>query len=95
MRPMAALLGIILGSAVAMFAGLAMTGLVYLLLPEFSDRLAGEYRPLWTAVALSGLLAGVAAAAFVGEIRQRRWRSAALGALALSLAGFAAWYWPR
>ena len=95
MRPLAALLGIIMGSAVAMFAGLAMTGLVYLLLPEYSDRLAGEYRPLWTAVILSGMLATAAAMAFVGELRQRRWRHGAMLALAVFLAGFAAWYWPR
>ena len=51
MRPWATLLGVVMGSAVALFVGLAMTLVVYLLLPEFHDRLAGEFRPLLAAVA--------------------------------------------
>ena len=46
MRPLAALLGIVMGSSVALLAGLVMTLLVFLLLPEFRERLAPEFRPL-------------------------------------------------
>lgn len=95
MRPLAALLGILLGSAAAIFVGLALTLVVYLLLPEYRDRLAGEFPPLLRAVLASGLLSAAAAAAFVGELRGRPWRRIALAVLGLALAGFVAYYWPR
>ncbi|MDR2214906.1 MAG: hypothetical protein LBE59_03580 [Nevskiaceae bacterium] len=94
MRPLTALLGIVMGSLVAMFAGLAMTLAVYLLLPEYHDRLAGERLPLLKAVGWTACLAAVAALAFFGEIKDRRWKRAVQGALAVLLAAFAAAYWP-
>jgi hypothetical protein len=95
MKPMVALLGILMGSLVAMFAGLAMTLLVYLLLPEYRDRLAGEQGPLLRAVLWTAGLSAVAAAAFLGEIRARSWKRWAQLALALLLGAFAVAYWPR
>lgn len=95
MKPLAALLGIVMGSLVAMFAGLAMTLAVYLLLPEYHDRLSGEWGPLLRAVGWTAILSLVAAGAFLGEIRGRRWRRGAQVALGLMLAAFAAMYWPR
>lgn len=94
MRPLAALLGIILGSTVAMFAGLALTLVVYLLLPEYHERLSGEHAPLLKAVLWAALLAGVAAAAFIGEVKGRGWRRGAQAGLAVVLAAFAWYYWP-
>jgi hypothetical protein len=43
---MAVLLGIIMGSAVALTVSLTMSGIVFLLLPEYSARLASERLPL-------------------------------------------------
>ncbi len=43
MQPLVALLGIVMGSSVALLAGLAMTLAVFLLMPEFQERLSGEY----------------------------------------------------
>ena len=40
-----------------------MTLLVFLLLPEFHDRLAGEFRPLLQAIAWAALLTAASAAA--------------------------------
>jgi hypothetical protein len=95
MRPLTALLGVIMGSAVALLAGLVMTLLVYLLLPEFRDRLAGEFRPLLLAIAWAATLTAISATAFYGELRLRQWRFAArLGLLCVVLA--IGWhYWPR
>lgn len=83
-----------MGSAVALLAGLAMTTAVFLLLPEFSDRLHAEQRPLFTAVAWAVVLALVSSAAFVGEIKQRPWRRWVQVALVAFLGGMVWHYWP-
>lgn len=94
MRPLTALLGIVLGSAVAIFAGLSMTLVVYLLLPEYRDRLSGEFAPLLRAIGWTAVLSGAAAAAFVAELRQRPARRLLLLVL-LAIIGLFAWvYWP-
>ena len=94
MKPLTALLGIVLGSAVALAACLAMTGIVFLLLPEYSVRLAGERLPLLKGLLCSWSVAGVAAASFVGELRQRPWRRLPQAALLLMLALLGWLYWP-
>ncbi len=94
MRPWATLLGVVMGSAVALLVGLGMTLVVYLLLPEFHERLAGEFRPLLAAVAWAAALVGVSTCAFVGELREwprRYWVQVALAMLLLAY-GWA--YWP-
>ena len=93
-RPLAGMLGVVLGSAVAIFAGLTLTLVVYLLLPDQRERLSGEFVPLLKAVGLSGLLALAAAAAFIGEMQSRSWRRPALLLLAIVLVGFGWAYWP-
>jgi hypothetical protein len=94
MRPLTALLGVVMGSAVALLAGLFMTLLVYLLLPEFHDRLSGEYRPLLLSIAWAALLTAVSATAFYSELRSSSWRlPARLGLLCVM--GAVGWhYWP-
>lgn len=94
MRPWATLLGIVMGSTVAMLAGLTMTLAVYLLLPEFHDRLAGEFRPLLGAVAWAASLAGLSALSFIGELKGWRGRKVAQAGLAIALMGFGWSYWP-
>jgi hypothetical protein len=84
-----------MGSTVSIAAALLMTGVVFLLLPAYADRLADERVPLIVACTLSVILAGAAATSFYGELRTRRWRYAAHGALAVMLA-IALWtYWPK
>lgn len=94
MQPLAALFGIIMGSSVALLAGLIMTLLVFLLLPEFHERLAGEFRPLLQAIAWAALLTVTSAAAFIAQIKVRSWRMPAAGAMfaAVILVGW--YYWP-
>lgn len=94
MQPLAALFGIIMGSSVALLAGLIMTLLVFALLPEFHDRLSGEFRPLAKAVAWAMLLTVTSVAAFWGEIKRRAWRLWAALGMGLSLAMVTAYYWP-
>jgi hypothetical protein len=95
MRPLAVLIGIVMGSAVSLAVGLALTGVVFLFLPDPEARLAPEKAPLVQAVALFSVLAAIAAASFIGEVRNRSWRRLAHGALVLAL-GTAVWvYWPR
>ncbi|MBS0388934.1 MAG: hypothetical protein JSR15_10680 [Proteobacteria bacterium] len=71
-----------------------MTGIVFLLLPEYSARLAGEQWPLLKALAWSWSLALFAGASFVGELRGEPWRRAAQGLLTLIMAALAWRYWP-
>jgi hypothetical protein len=93
-QPLAALFGIVMGSSVALLAGLIMTLLVFLLLPEFQERLSGEFRPLLQAIAWAILLTATSAAAFLGQIRRYRWRMAAAVAMGISV-GLTGWhYWP-
>jgi hypothetical protein len=95
MRPLSVLLGIVMGSTVSIALGLFLTLVVFLLLPEYSLRLADERKPLLGALALSSALAVVSAGSFYGELRQRRWRVAAQIALALLLAVGTWLYWPQ
>jgi hypothetical protein len=83
-----------MGSSIALLAGLVMTLLVYLLLPEFHDRLAGEFPQLLQAVAWAALLAVVSALAFVGQLRLKPWRGATLSVLVAVLAAVGWRYWP-
>jgi len=95
MRPLVVLLGIVMGSTVSIAVALLLTGVVFLLLPEYGARLADESRPLMAACLLSVVLAGAAAASFYGELRSRGWRYAAHAGLAMMLT-VALWaYWPK
>jgi hypothetical protein len=95
MRPLVVLLGIVMGSTISIAVALLMTGVVFLLLPEYGERLAEERNPLLTACLLSVLLATAAAASFYGELRARSWRFAAHGALAVMLILSLWTYWPK
>lgn len=94
MQPLAALIGIVMGSSVAMFAGLVMTLAVFLLLPEYRDRLSGEFRPLLTAAAWAALLVGVSVAAFIGQVKRLSWRLWAQWGLAAAILLVGWNYWP-
>jgi hypothetical protein len=84
-----------MGSTVSIAAALLLTGVVFLLLPEYGERLAEERNPLLAACLLSVLLAAIATTSFYGELRIRSWRFAAHAALVAMLA-IALWtYWPK
>ncbi len=94
MQPLAALIGIVMGSSVALLAGLIMTLLVFLLLPEFHERLSGEFRPLLQAIAWAVLLVATSAGAFLGQVKNKSWRLPAALALAAAVSLVAWNYWP-
>jgi hypothetical protein len=94
MRPLTILLGIILGSAVAIAVALGMTAIVFLLIPEYGAQLSGERAPLLLGLAVSWGLSALAAAAFFGELRLRAWRRWPQALLAVVLLGLAWHYWP-
>ena len=95
MRPLTALLGILMGSAVALAVGLIMTWIVILFLSADEARFAPEHAALMRAIAVFTVFAAVSAASFYGELRERSWRPLAhLGTLAAF--GVAVWaYWPK
>jgi hypothetical protein len=95
MKPLAVLIGIVMGSAVSLAVGLLMTMTVILLIPEHADRLAAEKAPLVKAILLFTLLSTAAAASFYGEIRTRRWRFPAHAVMVAVLAAAIWMYWPR
>jgi hypothetical protein len=94
MKPLSVLLGIVAGSAVALAVALGMTGIVFLLLPEYSARLAAEQAPLLKGLAWSWSLAAVSAASFVGELKNAPWRRPAQCLLVVILALLARRFWP-
>ncbi|HEY6824263.1 MAG TPA: hypothetical protein VI195_07465 [Steroidobacteraceae bacterium] len=84
-----------MGSTVALAAGLLLTWIVILFLPEEQARFAPEHAALVRAVLVFTVFAAVTAGSFYGEQRERRWR---LAAHAATLAMFAVtvWlYWPK
>jgi hypothetical protein len=95
MRPLVVLLGIVMGSAVSIAVALLLTGLVFLLIPEYASRISEESRPLVLACVLSVALAAIAWASFYSELRVRSWRRSAHVAL-VAMVAIALWtYWPR
>lgn len=94
MQPLVALLGILMGSSVALLAGLVMTLSVFLLLPEFHERLQGEYQPLLQAIAWAALLTLASVTAFFATLRSRAWRMHAQLALVAAVVLVGWRYWP-
>ncbi len=94
MRPMAVLIAIIMGSAIALTVSLTMSAIVFMLLPEYSARLASERLPLMRALLWGWSLASVAGVSFVGELRGWRWRYATQVLLAAMLVTLGWVYWP-
>lgn len=95
MRPLVVLLGIVMGSTVSIAVALLLTGVVFLLLPEYAERLSDERGALVSACLLSVLLAAMAVTSFYAELRAKGWRFAAHGVLTLVLAGVLWVYWPK
>jgi hypothetical protein len=94
MRPLSILLGILMGSAIALTVSLTMSGIVFLLLPEYYGRLASERLPLLRGLLWSWSLAGVSITCFIGELRGWRWRFAPQLLLAGMIAVLLYAYWP-
>ena len=95
MRPLAALLAILTGSAIALASGLLLTWVVILFLPAEQARFAPEHAALVRAVLVFSAFAAVSAGSFYAEQRERRWRLAAHAAT-LAMFALTVWlYWPK
>ena len=95
MKPLALILGIVMGSSLALAVALGMSGIVFLLLPEYSSRLAAEQLPLLKGIVWSWSLTALSAASFIGELKGRRWRYPCQLLLLLLLSVLLWRYWPR
>jgi hypothetical protein len=95
MRPLAVLIGIVMGSAVSLAVGLLMVWITLLFLPDLAAQLAQERAPLGKAIAIFSLISASAAVSFYGELNLSRWRIAAHAATVALLAGAVWVYWPR
>jgi hypothetical protein len=94
MQPLTALIGIVMGSSIALLAGLSMTLVVFLMLPEYRDRLAGEFPALLQAIAWAVLLVASSVAAFLGQLKRLGWRVPAQAVLAAAILMVGWNYWP-
>lgn len=95
MRPLTVLIGIVLGSSVSIALGLGMVLIVFLILVDERPQLRDELAPLLMAVTLFTTLSALAAAAFLGTLRQRPWRHVAIVGLCGGLLLLGWIYWPR
>lgn len=95
MRPLTVLLGIIMGSSVAMAVSLAMTAIVFLLLGDAAARYRHDGAPLLRGLLWSWSAMAISVTAFYGMVRQRPWRAWAAGAVFLMLAVIGLVFWPR
>ena len=96
MRPLAVLIGIIMGSAFALFAGLALTWITLLFVPkDEAGELFGEQNTLVIAISVFAAVSLVSALSFYGQLRERRWRPLAHAATLASLAAAVWLYWPK
>lgn len=95
MRPLAVLIGILMGTAASIAFGLALVLAVFLILgPEYAQ-LKAERGPLLQAVGLFTPLTALAAFSFIGQLRQTTWRRWPLAALVAWLVLIVLIYWPR
>ena len=94
MRPLGFVTGVVLGSAASIALVLLMVVLVFAFAAGGQSPAGDEYPALLAAAGLFAVLAGAAAAAFVGQLRERSWRWAAQAAMWALLAAIAWYYWP-
>ena len=94
MHPFTVVLGVIAGSLLSLASGLLVVLAVFWLLRNDNARFAFELPELVRSTGLFIVLGALSAAAFLGQLRERRWRYAPQAGLWLGLA-FAGWYyWP-
>jgi hypothetical protein len=95
MRPFTVLIGIVLGSAASITFGLGAVLIVFFILAGEHPDLRHEMPQLLASLCAFGVLTAASAWSFLGQARDRSWRSWAHTATLLSLAGVIFLYWPR
>ena len=94
MRPFAVIIGILMGSLVAIAFSLGVVAFIFWLLEGDHARLADEMPMLLRSSGIFASLAAFAVAAFVGVLRARPWRFPVLGLLWAGLLATGWYYWP-
>lgn len=94
MRPLTVLIGIVLGSCVAITLGLAVVSVIYLVLGPEEPVLRRELLPLGMSLLIFSLLTALAALSFYGSLMARHWRHLPGLALLSGLALTVYYYWP-
>lgn len=94
MRPLAAVTLILLGSSVAITVSLMAVVVVVLVLGDEYPRLAREFRPLLTSLAIFTAMTAVSALSFYGILKTHRLRYCAQAAMWLGLFLTGWFYWP-
>jgi len=95
MSPLAVLTGIIMGSAVTITIGLAMVLVVFLSMRGEYAGFASEYGSLIKSFSLFLALSFVSSYAFIGVLRETRWRWWAQAATWAVVLAMVAHYWPQ
>jgi hypothetical protein len=94
MRPFTAILGFILGSLASMAFGLSVVLMVFWVLRSEHPQFAAELPELVNATVMFVCLAVFSSFAFLGTVRERRWRYAPLTLMWLGLVLVGWYYWP-
>ena len=94
MRPFGILLGIFLGSSLAIFAGLAIVCFTFWVIMADYPRLESELPVLMLATAMFGVCTLFGGMGMWGHLKRASWRWMPLGLFWLSLAGVGAYFWP-
>lgn len=94
MKPSVVLLGFVLGSVAAITFGLLGVVVVFVILGGDYPVMQGEFPFLLASLAAFAGLTALAALSFYGQLRERAWRRAAVGALLTALAVAGWFYWP-
>ena len=95
MRPFTVLIGIVMGSAASITFGLGAVLIVFCILAGEHPDLSREMPQLVVSLLAFGVLTAASAGSFVGQARERSWRTWAHAATLLSLAVVVMLYWPR
>ena len=94
MKPLAVVIGILMGSLSAIAFGLGVVAFIFWLLQDDYARFAGEMPMLLRSTGIFTVLAAFAAGAFVGVLKLRPWRFPLLGLLWAGLLATGWYYWP-
>lgn len=92
MRPLTALIGILLGTCVSATFSLAVLSLISVFLPGAHSELSGQTPQFLRLLFAALVLTAAAAASFIGQLQLRAWRGRAHLVTVAVLVGIVLWY---
>lgn len=94
MYPIVILNGILMGTSVAIFLGLAVVLFIYFLLAPDYPNLRAEFEPLIRNTLIFAVMSALTVTSFLGMLLKKRWRWLAEGAMFAAVAGVVIHYLP-